>query len=89
MDGRTAGRFYVAVVQSVILGGSETWLVTPQLNKSLTGFYHQVFWRMAGMRPERQLDGTWVYTPIGAALATVGLDEIRVYIARLQNNVIQ
>ena len=41
------------------------------------------------MAPERQLDGTWVYTPIGAALATVGLDEIRVYIARLQNKVIQ
>ena len=40
-DRRAAGRFYVAVVQSVILGGSETWVVTPHLDKSLTGFYHQ------------------------------------------------
>ena len=32
------------------------------------------------MGPKRQRDGTWVYTPIGTALETVGLEEIRVYI---------
>ena len=30
-DKRTAGRFYVAVVQAVLLFGSETWVLTPQL----------------------------------------------------------
>ena len=42
---------------------------------------------MAGMGPRRQLDGTWLYTTIGAALAKVGLDEIRVHIARRYNTV--
>ena len=44
---------------------------------------------MAGMRPERQLNGTWVYPCIGAALAMVGLEEIWVYIACCQNMVAQ
>ena len=35
---------------------------------------------MAGMGPKRQRDGTWVYPPIGLALATVGLDENGVHI---------
>ena len=30
-DRRTAGRFYVAVVQEVLLFGSEMWVMTPQL----------------------------------------------------------
>ena len=42
-----------------------------------------------GMVPERQLDRTWVYPPIGAALDTVVLDEIGVYIDRRQNTVAQ
>ena len=41
------------------------------------------------MVPKRQLDGTWVYPPIGAALATVGLDEIRVYIDPQYNTAAQ
>ena len=41
------------------------------------------------MIPKRQRDGTWVYTPIGAALEMVGLEEIGAYIARRQNTVAQ
>ena len=61
----------------------------PQLEKYLTGFHHQAVRRMAGMVPKRQLDGTWVYTPIQVALAMVGLYEIRAYIACRQNKVAQ
>ena len=52
-DRRTAGRFYVAVVQAVILFGSEKWVVTPQMEKALAGFRHQAFRQMAGMGPKR------------------------------------
>ena len=34
-DRRTAGRFYVAVVQLVLLFGSKTWVLTPRLEKAL------------------------------------------------------
>ena len=63
--------------------------MTPRLENTFEDFHHQVLRRMAGMDPKCQRDGTWVYPPIGAALATVGLDEIGVYIYRLQNTVEQ
>ena len=77
----------MAVVQSVLLFGSETWVMTPRLDKYLEGFHHRAARQIAGMGPKCQRDGTWVYPLIGAALAMVGLEEIRVYIARLQNMV--
>ena len=88
-DKRTVGRFYVAVVQEVLLFGSEKWVVTPPLEKSLAGFHHQAVRRMEGTGPKRQWDGIWVYPHIGEALATVGLYYIGVYITRRQNTVTQ
>ena len=46
MDRRTAGRFYVVVVQSVILFGLKKWMVTPWLEKALAVFQHQAVWQM-------------------------------------------
>ena len=88
-DDRTAGRFYVAVVQAVILFGLETWAETPYLEKALASSHHRAVQWMASMVLERQLYKTRVYSPIGVVLATVLLDDIRVYIARLQNTVTQ
>ena len=68
------GRFYVAVVQAVLLFGSETWVTTPWLEKALEGFHHRAVWRMMGMGTKFQRDGTWVYPNIEADLETVGLD---------------
>ena len=89
VDRITVGRFYVEVVQAVLLFGSETWLLTPRLEKSLEGFHHGVVWRMAGMVPKRQHGVTWVYISIGEDLAMLGVKEIGVYIARCQNTVAQ
>ena len=50
---RTVGRFYVAVVQAVLLFSSETWVTTPRLEKSLKGFHHRAVRQMAGMVPKR------------------------------------
>ena len=86
---RTAGRFCVAVVQAVLLFGSEIWFLTLRLYKALAGFHHRAARRMAGMVPKRHPDGTWVYPPIVAALEMVGLEEIRESIALRQNKVAQ
>ena len=85
VDRRTVGRFYVSVVQEVLLFGSEMWVLTPQLEKSLERFHHLVVRRMAGMGPKRQWDGTWVYPSIGVVLAMLGVDKIGVYISHHQN----
>ena len=39
-DRITAGKFYVVVVQAVLLLGYKTWVLTPRLDKSLDGFHH-------------------------------------------------
>ena len=57
---RTAGKFYVAVVQEVLLFGSETRVLTPRFDKSLEGFHHRSERQMAGMGTKRHPDGTCV-----------------------------
>ena len=52
------GRFYVSVVQAVLLFGSETWVLISRSEKSLKGFHHRVMRRMAGMGPKCQQYGT-------------------------------
>ena len=83
------GKFYVAVVQAVLLFMSKTLVMIPQLEKYLKGFHHQAACHMESMGPKRQQDSTWVYPPIGAALEMLVLEEIGLYIARRQNTVAQ
>ena len=61
----------------------------PRLDKYLEGFHHWAVRRMAGMGTKCQCGGTWVYTPIGAALEMVWLEEIGVYIVQHHNTVAQ
>ena len=49
---RTAGRFYVAVVQAVLLFGSKTWVLTTRLEKSLAGFHHRAGTADGGNGPQ-------------------------------------
>ena len=49
MDRRTTGRFYEEAVQAVLLFGSETWVMTPWMEKALKGFHHRVVRRMASI----------------------------------------
>ena len=55
----------MAVVQSVLLFGSETWVLNPRLEKSLEGFHHRASLRMSGMDLKLHQDGMWVNPPIG------------------------
>ena len=41
-DARLSERFYLAVVQSYLLFGSDTWLVTPRMERTLMVFCHLV-----------------------------------------------
>jgi hypothetical protein len=58
---KVCGVFYKAVVQALLLFGSETWKLSPASLKSLEGFHIRDARRMAGMQPTRDPDGTWTY----------------------------
>ena len=76
-----SGNFYKAIVQSVLLYGSETWVWTESMRLTLQGFHHRVARRLSGLMP-RLVSGEWHYPPIEEALATAGLEPLEVYIAR-------
>ncbi len=77
---RACGIFYKATVQSILLFGSETWNLSPVSLKSLEGFHLRATWRMAGKRPKKLPDGTWMYPNTAADLDEVGLKTIAYYI---------
>ena len=78
---RVCGRFYVAMVQAVLLFGSETWNVTPSAMKRLEGFHVRAAWQMVmECKPRRNLDGSWMYPSSEDVLKEVGLRSIAMYV---------
>ncbi len=77
---KVCGVFYKAVVQAVLLFGSETWKLSSLSLKSLEGFHIRAARQMAGMQPAKNPDGTWKYPSSKDVLKVVGLMTIGQYI---------
>ena len=75
-----SGHIYLAVVKSVLLYGSETWVMTLCTRRVLGGFHHSVDHRMTGRQPQRGKDGVWIYPILEDAMAEVGLQEVGAYV---------
>ena len=71
------GILYKTVVQSVLLYGSESWVVTGEMIKMLEIFDHQVARRITGMAAQRNMDGEWEWTPVSEELKTAGIFPIK------------
>ena len=56
-----ADMFYQAVVATVLLYGSESWVLPPSALKVLEGFHVEAGRRMTGMRPQQRTAGPWIY----------------------------
>jgi hypothetical protein len=77
---KDCGVFYKAIVQTVLLFGSETWKLSPLSLKSLGGFQIRAARRMAGKMPTKNPVGTWTYPSSRDVLKAVGLQMIDHYI---------
>ena len=78
--------FYKAVVQSVLLYGCETRVITSQVLDVLAGFHHRVARRLSGKRPYlHPVENKWVYPPVKEDLEGAGLYPIEHYIRVRQN----
>ena len=62
-NGRVSGMFCKAVVMSVLLYGSESWVWTDSMVKAVEGFHNRVARRLADMVPTL-VNGQWEYPPI-------------------------
>ena len=69
VDSRTLGHIYLVVVQLVPIYGSETWVLTPHMQRVLGGFRHRMACRITGRQPRNGQDRFWVYPPLEDAMA--------------------
>ena len=56
---QVSGMFFKAVVQAVLLFGSETWVQNPHMGQALVSFQHRFARRITGRQPKQQEDGRW------------------------------
>ena len=85
---KTAASFYTAVIQSVLLFGSEAWCLSETTLKELRGFHITAAYRMAKVhKPRKDEDGVWTYPSSKDVLEEVGLLTIDEYIERRRNKV--
>ena len=86
---RILGNFFKAVLQQVLLFGSETWVVTPKMERALSGFLHGAVRRLTGRQARRDKDGDWYYPSLEGAMKEAGLTDIRTSILKRQSTVAQ
>ena len=79
---RVSGNFFKAVVQQVLLFGTETWVVPPMMERALSSFLHGAARRLTGRQLRRGRDGKWHYPSLEGAMKEAGLTDIRTSIQR-------
>ena len=84
---RISGTFFKAVVQQVLLFGAETWVVTPNMERALSRFFHGATRRLTGRQAWREKDRYCYYPSLEGAMREVGLTDIMTSILNRQNTV--
>ena len=80
---KTIANFYKVIVQSILLYGSETWVVTGIMWKKLRTFHHGVARAISNpcLMEYEDHDSTG-YASISLILTSIGLEKIEVYVER-------
>ena len=89
MDSKTSGVFYKAVVQAVLLFGSDIWFVIPFIGRTIGGFHHRLDFCLTGKQPRRGTYRIWRYPPLGELVVESGLEWVYNYVSCLHNTVAQ
>ena len=76
------GRFYVAVVQAVLLYGAETWVVSERNMRKLKSFHHRCARAISGRNIRKLPDGSWITPRSRGTLREAGLWCVEKYIHR-------
>jgi hypothetical protein len=88
---RVMGHFYKAIVQSILLYGAKTWVITPNHMQKLRTFHRSCarYITRRFIKPAHEHDGTddRIYPSSESVLEESGLFEIEVYIQRRRDTV--
>ena len=80
-------KFYHAVIQEVIIFGSETWMFTAAMLQNFKGVRVSLLWQATGMKARRLGDKTWRKEGGGRMLQAEGTKPLREYINKRQATV--
>ena len=69
--------------------GTETWVLTPRMDRCLGSFQHRVAPRITGRTLRRRGGGSWEYPSIEKEMVESGLKGIGTYVTRRKNTVAQ
>jgi hypothetical protein len=79
---QVAAKFYKAVVQAMLLYGSETWVLSTAALASLEGFHIRAAYRMVVRhKPRRGPGNRWIYLKLKDVLEECGMSTLEEYIA--------
>jgi len=84
---RVMGYFYKAIVQAVLLYGSESWTVSETIIKQFRSFHARVARYLCKRHIRLLPDGTWNCPPTAEVLRDAGLESIDEYIRRRRSTV--
>jgi hypothetical protein len=83
---RTMAKFYMAIVQAVLLFGSETWALTKDMERRLDSFHHRCARHLTHRHIQQKPDGTWECPRSKEVLEEAGLSTIREMIENRKRN---
>ncbi len=85
---RVAAKFYVAVIQAILLYGSETWSLSASALARLEGFQIHVVYKLAWKhRPRQGAHHVWIYPKLADVLEECGMWMIAEYIRKQCNTI--
>ncbi len=84
---RVMGYFYKAIIQTVLLYGSESWTLTVRMIGRLRSFHHRVARYITGRHIKELEDGTYFCPSMKEVLKAAGMETIEVYMDRRRNTV--
>ena len=82
-----SGHFYKEVAQAVLMFRSETWVLTPRMERALDSFQQRVARRIIENQARQRVDRSWEYSPLAEELGEAGFKWIRKLVTRRQNMV--
>jgi len=81
-DPRVMATFYKAIVQSVLLYGSESWVITGSIMMKLRSFHRRCARFITGQHIRENADGTWTCPNSEENLEKAGMWTVEEYIGR-------
>ena len=76
-SGKVMANFYKVIVMSVLLYGSETWVLNGTMRNKLKTFHHRIIRSISGCYPEFDEDsGIYKYPSITNEMNKIGIAEL-------------